>query len=61
MVPLLGRILRQPEAYAYLPKSTEQFLSRDDLKRAFELAGFSEVQYKTRFFGNIAIHWGVKL
>lgn len=61
MVPLLGRILRQPEAYAYLPKSTEQFLSRDELKQAFELAGFSEVQYKTRFFGNIAIHWGVKL
>lgn len=60
IVPILGRILRQPEAYAYLPKSTEQFLSRQELKDAFEQAGFSQVQFKTRFFGNIAIHWGTK-
>lgn len=59
-VPLLGKILRQPEAYAYLPKSTEKFVSREELKAEFEAAGFKNVQYKSRFFGNIAIHWGIK-
>lgn len=59
-VPLLGKILRQPEAYAYLPKSTVKFVSREELKTAFESAGFKSVQFKSKFFGNIAIHWGIK-
>lgn len=59
-VPLLGWILRQPEAYAYLPKSTDKFVTRLELKNEFERAGFENVQVKSRYFGNIAIHYGVK-
>ncbi|MBL8068793.1 MAG: ubiquinone/menaquinone biosynthesis methyltransferase [Armatimonadetes bacterium] len=59
-VPLLGRILRKPEAYAYLPKSTERFMDRQQLTKEIEAAGFTRVHSTSRFFGNIAIHWGVK-
>jgi demethylmenaquinone methyltransferase/2-methoxy-6-polyprenyl-1,4-benzoquinol methylase len=59
-VPLLGRILRHPEAYAYLPKSTERFLSRRELAQKFTEAGLEGVRHHARFFGNIAIHIGTK-
>lgn len=59
-VPLLGRILRKPEAYAYLPKSTERFLTKKQLAAKMEAAGFTNVRVVSRYFGNIAIHWGVK-
>ncbi|QYK52403.1 MAG: bifunctional demethylmenaquinone methyltransferase/2-methoxy-6-polyprenyl-1,4-benzoquinol methylase UbiE [Fimbriimonadaceae bacterium] len=59
-VPLLGRILGQADAYAYLPKSTEKFVSREELKSVMESAGFKDVQMKSLYFGNICMHWGVK-
>jgi len=59
-VPLLGRILGQADAYAYLPKSTEKFVSREELKTAMESAGFTNVQMKSLYFGNICMHWGAK-
>ena len=60
IVPLLGRLLGQADAYAYLPKSTDQFLDAATLANRFRQAGLRDVKYRTFFFGLIAMHWGVK-
>lgn len=59
-VPLLGKLFGNEEAYTYLPKSTDQFLTRAQLKSSMELAGFKDVSWIDLFFGNICIHFGVK-
>jgi len=60
LVPLLGTLTGNRKAYTYLPKSTEKFWSREDLKSSMEKAGFEQVQFKDMFFGNICVHWGRK-
>ena len=59
-LPFLGSLFGKRQAYTYLPKSTEKFLDRDALKASMEKAGFVDVHYSDRFFGNICIHWGTK-
>lgn len=59
-VPLLGRLFGQAEAYSYLPESALRFIGREDQKSALEAAGFTDVQYRDFFFGNICMHWGTK-
>jgi demethylmenaquinone methyltransferase/2-methoxy-6-polyprenyl-1,4-benzoquinol methylase len=61
VVPLVGRVFGKSRAYTYLPKSTLQFLSRDELKRAMEQAGFSDVRTRDFAFGNVCMHWGTKV
>lgn len=60
IVPLIGKVFGRHEAYKYLPKSTERFLSRKELADSMCRAGFAEVGWKNLFFGNICVHWGVK-
>ncbi len=60
LVPLLGRLLGQRDAYAYLPKSTERFPDANELSQMFSEAGFTNVQYRPIFLGLIAMHWGAK-
>lgn len=61
VIPALGRLLAgQPEAYAYLPDSTENFLPPERLAARLTEAGFTQVGFARRMFGTIAIHWGVK-
>jgi len=60
IVPLLGALVGHRRAYTYLPVSTREFRSREELKESMEHAGFVEVNYADLFFGNICIHWGVK-
>ena len=61
VIPFLGRLIAgNAEAYTYLPDSTEQFLSAENLAAAFENAGFKAVSYLRRMFGTIGIHWGTK-
>ncbi len=61
VIPTLGRLLAgQPEAYAYLPDSTENFLPPERLAARLMEAGFAQVGFVRRMFGTIAIHWGVK-
>lgn len=60
LVPLLGRIVGKKKAYTYLPKSTQRFATREDLKVSMEQAGFIDVNYRDLFFGNICMHYGVK-
>jgi demethylmenaquinone methyltransferase/2-methoxy-6-polyprenyl-1,4-benzoquinol methylase len=60
LLPRLGALFGKTDAYTYLPKSTERFMNRDDLKRSMERAGFTDVAYKDLFFGNVCVHWGTK-
>lgn len=48
------------DAYTYLRKSTERFMSRENLVASMQKAGFVEVRTRDLFFGNICIHFGMK-
>ncbi len=61
VIPLLGRILTgQPDAYTYLPDSSENFLRAEELAARMAAAGFVDVGFWRRMFGVVAIHWGRK-
>lgn len=60
VLPRLGSLFGKIEAYTYLPKSTQRFWSREQLKASMEAAGLIEVRHHDLMFGNICIHWGVK-
>ncbi len=60
LVPWLGSLFGKTQAYTYLPKSTQRFLTREELKTSMEKAGFAEVGYKDLFLGNVCVHWGTK-
>jgi demethylmenaquinone methyltransferase/2-methoxy-6-polyprenyl-1,4-benzoquinol methylase len=61
VIPVLGRVIAgDADAYAYLPDSTERFLSAEELADRARHAGFREVSFARRMFGAIAIHWGRK-
>lgn len=59
-VPLLGRLFGKKSAYTYLPESTQQFMSRVELKASMEKAGFVDVEHRDFMFGNICMHFGRK-
>jgi demethylmenaquinone methyltransferase / 2-methoxy-6-polyprenyl-1,4-benzoquinol methylase len=60
VIPWLGRwIGRDPEAYNYLPSSTERFLTAEALADRLQRVGFSQVRFVRRMFGTVAIHSGV--
>jgi demethylmenaquinone methyltransferase/2-methoxy-6-polyprenyl-1,4-benzoquinol methylase len=62
VIPTLGRLIAgERAAYTYLPDSTEQFLSAEDLATLARRAGFCQVGFAQRMFGTIAIHWGRKV
>jgi len=60
VLPKLGKKSGYSEAYAYLPESTMRFWDREKLKDSMEEAGFTDVQYRNFFFGNICLHYGKK-
>ena len=61
VIPLLGTLITgQREAYTYLPESTEKFLYAEQLASAMREAGFTNVAFRRRMLGTIAIHWGIK-
>lgn len=58
VIPLLGRIIAgDPEAYNYLPGSTEDFLPAEDLAARIRRGGFAGVGFVRRMLGTIAVHW----
>lgn len=62
VIPLLGRILSgSAAAYKYLPDSTENFLSAEQLAGRMQANGFDGVGFRRLNFGTIAIHWGKRL
>jgi demethylmenaquinone methyltransferase / 2-methoxy-6-polyprenyl-1,4-benzoquinol methylase len=61
IIPTLGGwIAGNPEAYHYLPDTTEAFLEPEQLAARLIAAGFRAVGYHRRMLGTIAIHWGIK-
>lgn len=59
-IPGLGSLFGKSRAYTYLPKSTERFMSRDELAASMRRAGFQDIGSKDLFLGNICVHWGTK-
>ena len=61
VIPALGRLLTgETEAYTYLPDSTQEFLSAEQLAARLVRAGFRQVGFRRLMFGTMALHWGVK-
>lgn len=61
LIPTLGTWLTGVgEAYRYLPQSTEEFVTAENLASRMAAAGFRKINYERLMFGTIAIHWGEK-
>jgi len=60
VVPLLGRLTSDPEAYSYLPESVRSFPSPRRLAAKMDAAGLQRVRWTILAGGIIAIHSGVK-
>jgi demethylmenaquinone methyltransferase/2-methoxy-6-polyprenyl-1,4-benzoquinol methylase len=61
IIPTLGGLLTgEREAYNYLPDTTENFVTAEDLASRMTKAGFKDVNFQRLMFGTIAIHWGEK-
>lgn len=56
MVPLLGRISNDPDAYTYLPNSVKRFPGPRGLAAEMERAGLREIRYLLTAGGIVAIH-----
>ncbi len=59
LVPLLGSLSSDPEAYSYLPESVRSFPSPRGLAEKMDRAGFERIRYTVLAGGIIAIHSGV--
>ena len=60
IVPLLGALSSNPEAYSYLPESVRSFPSPRGLAAKMDDAGFKAIRYTVLAGGIIAIHSGVR-
>jgi demethylmenaquinone methyltransferase / 2-methoxy-6-polyprenyl-1,4-benzoquinol methylase len=60
VVPLVGRLAADPEAYTYLPKSVKRFPSPPDLAAAMTRAGLRDVRWILTAGGIIALHHGTR-
>lgn len=61
IIPTVGGMLSgMRDAYEYLPDTTENFLTAEELTVRMVAAGFKRVQFKRLMFGTVAIHWGEK-
>lgn len=61
VIPLLGRLVAgSPDAYQYLPSSTQAFRAPQELVTLMHEAGLEDVAYKKFMLGTMAVHWGRK-
>lgn len=58
IVPLLGRVAGDPDAYSYLPESVRSFPPPEGLAAVMDRAGFERIRYTVLAGGIIAIHSG---
>ena len=58
VVPLIGRLAGDPDAYAYLPSSVKRFPGPPDLAARMAVAGMTDVRWILTAGGIIAIHSG---
>jgi demethylmenaquinone methyltransferase/2-methoxy-6-polyprenyl-1,4-benzoquinol methylase len=59
VVPLLGRLAGDAQAYSYLPNSVKRFPSPEALAAAMWRNGMSQVRYLVTAGGIVALHVGV--
>lgn len=61
IIPIVGGMLSgMRDAYKYLPDTTENFLTAEELSVRMLAVGFKKVNFKRLMFGTIAMHWGEK-
>jgi len=60
LVPLLGSLAGDREAYTYLPESVKRFPPPEGLAEAMDRAGFEHIRYTVLAGGIIAIHSGAR-
>jgi len=60
IVPLLGRVAGDPDAYAYLPSSVKRFPGPEGLARVMAGAGLEQISWTLTAGGIIALHTGAK-
>jgi demethylmenaquinone methyltransferase/2-methoxy-6-polyprenyl-1,4-benzoquinol methylase len=60
IVPLIGRVTGEDEAYTYLPSSVKRFPAPERLAAAMERAGLREIHWILTAGGIIALHVGTK-
>jgi len=58
VVPVMGRLAGDPDAYSYLPSSVKRFPAPDGLAQLMWDAGLRDVRYLLTAGGIIAIHTG---
>jgi demethylmenaquinone methyltransferase / 2-methoxy-6-polyprenyl-1,4-benzoquinol methylase len=59
-VPVMGAIFGKTQAYAYLPKSTQRFKTREQLEDSMRSAGLVDVFHRDLLLGNVCVHFGRK-
>jgi demethylmenaquinone methyltransferase/2-methoxy-6-polyprenyl-1,4-benzoquinol methylase len=59
IVPVLGRVAGDPEAYSYLPESVRSFPAPRELAGKLDAAGLERIRWTVLAGGIIAIHSGV--
>jgi demethylmenaquinone methyltransferase / 2-methoxy-6-polyprenyl-1,4-benzoquinol methylase len=57
-VPLLGRFIRQGEAYRYLVESVRAYPPPDEIAAVMRAAGLAEVRWQPMLFGMVTLHTG---
>jgi demethylmenaquinone methyltransferase/2-methoxy-6-polyprenyl-1,4-benzoquinol methylase len=60
VVPLIGRLTGEQEAYTYLPSSVRRFPGPEGLGAAMQRAGLSDIRWILTAGGIIALHVGTK-
>jgi demethylmenaquinone methyltransferase/2-methoxy-6-polyprenyl-1,4-benzoquinol methylase len=60
VVPLIGRLTGEQEAYTYLPSSVRRFPGPEGLAAAMQRAGLSDIRWILTAGGIIALHMGTK-
>jgi demethylmenaquinone methyltransferase/2-methoxy-6-polyprenyl-1,4-benzoquinol methylase len=60
VVPLLGRVAGESDAYSYLPESVRSFPAPRELAAKMDAAGFEQIRYTVLAGGIIAIHSGAR-
>jgi demethylmenaquinone methyltransferase / 2-methoxy-6-polyprenyl-1,4-benzoquinol methylase len=60
LVPALGRVAGDPDAYTYLPSSVRRFPDPEELAARMVAAGLEDVRWVLTAGGIIAIHAGTR-
>lgn len=60
IVPILGRLTRDPEAYSYLAESVHSFPDPPGLAAKMDSAGLGQIRYTILAGGIVTVHSGVK-